>query len=110
MATPDGILSELIRQTRNGEIAWKDVTIALVAEVDNDTFSIPKTLVQDAAHRSLKVTIPPAGADAKKELSIGPSKAVDELFELVNEQLRQASQQSEETMFQGVLDRLRQRK
>ncbi|MCE2403912.1 MAG: hypothetical protein J4F43_02015 [Dehalococcoidia bacterium] len=110
MATPDGILSELIRQTRNGEISWKDVTIAVVAGVDNYTFTIPKNPVKDAAHHSVNVSIVSDNAGAKREISISPSPAVDELYGLVLERLEQASQESEETMLQDVLDGLRQRK
>ncbi len=110
MATPDGILSELIRQTRNGEIAWKDVTIAVVAGVDNYTFTINKNPAKDSAHHSVTVSVATDNRGTKREISIRPSQAVDELYDLVLERLKQASQESEETMLQEVLDGLRQRK
>jgi hypothetical protein len=110
MATPDGILSELITQTRNGEITWKDVTIAVVAGLDNYTFTIPKNILKDEAHHSVNVSIANKADNTKRDISIRPSPAVDELLALVLERLEQASQQSEETMLQEVLDGLRQRK
>ena len=110
MATPDGILSELIRQTRNGEITWKDVTIAVVAGVDNYTFTINKNPATGSAHRSVNVSIASDNDRTKREISISPSPAVDELYDLVLERLKLDSQKSEETMLQEVLEGLRQRK